>query len=256
VSSALYDRIGRRYLDVRREDPRIAARIHAALGEASSVLNVGAGAGAYEPRDREVLAVEPSATMRAQRPAGSAPVVDAAAEALPFADGSFDAAMAVFSDHHWSDWRRGLGELRRVARERVVLFNLDPAEAGRFWLTRDYLPGFHDLIPARYREPGRWRDELSELLGPVRLGPVAIPHDCRDGFYGAHWRRPHAYLDPRVRSGISVFALLDAREVEPAIDRLGRDLESGRWHEKNEELLELERLDLGYTLVIAERRPG
>src|SRR5438067_1866577 len=138
--SALYDTIGRGYTTTRRGDPRIARAIHGALGEARSVLNVGAGAGSYEPLDRDVVAVEPSAVMISQRPRDGAPVVQARAEALPFADASFDAAMAVLSDHHWRDGARGRRELRRVARRRVVMFTWDPSYAEAFWLTRDYLP--------------------------------------------------------------------------------------------------------------------
>src|SRR5919198_6304706 len=164
ASTALYDRIGRGYTDTRRTDPRLAARIWEALGDARTVVNVGAGSGSYEPADREVVAVEPSAAMIAQRPAGAAPVVRASAEELPFPDRSFDAALAVHSDHHWRDRLRGLRELRRVARRRVVLFNVDPAEVGRFWLTSEYLPGSLCLFPERYREPGVWVKELAREL--------------------------------------------------------------------------------------------
>src|SRR4051794_25667524 len=204
--STLYDDIGRSYTRTRREDPRLAAMLRAALGDARTVVNVGAGSGAYEPRDLDVTPVEPSEVMIAQRPAGAPPVVRGVAEALPFGDDSFDAALVVLSDHHWTDRAKGFAELRRVARERVVLFNFNPAENGRFWFNRDYLPAFDDLIPEPYRQPGMWEDELAELLGaPPRIEPWPVPHDCLDGFFGAYWRRPEAYLDPRVRAGISVF---------------------------------------------------
>ncbi|MDP8930797.1 MAG: methyltransferase domain-containing protein [Actinomycetota bacterium] len=247
----LYESIGRGYTATRGADPRIAEAIWKALGEARSVLNVGAGAGSYEPRDRQVLAVEPSAVMIAQRPADAAPVVRAIAEALPLADASMDAAMAVLSDHHWHDRRRALRELRRVARHRVVLFNADPAQAERFWLTREYLPGFLRLIPERYREPGAWARDFVEELGPVQLQPLLIPHDCDDGFYGAFWRRPDAYLNPRVRAGISVFVGLPEPEVTQAMNRLRDDLASGVWHKRHRDLLDLDACDLGYYLVIA-----
>ena len=242
--SALYDRIGGSYVATRGEDPRIAAAIHAQLGDARAVLNVGAGAGAYEPRDRDVTAVEPSAVMRAQRPPGAAPCIDARAEALPFADGAFDAAMAVLSDHHWEDRLAGLRELRRVGR-RAVVFQWDPAFADVFWLTRDMLPSF----------PGPQRVTLAQTeaaLGATRSVPVPIPHDCRDGFLMAYWRRPEAYLDPAVRANISVFALLPAAEVEAMVRRLRADLESGAWERRNAELLELDELDLGYRVIVAE----
>ncbi|HEX6654000.1 MAG TPA: class I SAM-dependent methyltransferase, partial [Thermoleophilaceae bacterium] len=166
-------------------------------------MNVGAGAGSYEPEDLDVVAVEPSEVMIAQRPEGAAPVVRAVAEELPFEDGSFDAAMAVLSDHHWADHDRGLAELRRVAR-RVVLFTWDPATVHDAWLVREYLPGFERLVPRGFR-----LEHTAEALGGARIEPVPIPHDCVDGFLHAYWRRPHAYLDPQVRAGISVFALME-----------------------------------------------
>jgi SAM-dependent methyltransferase len=248
----LYDDIGGHYTATRRTDPRIAEAIWDALGDARSVLNVGAGAGAYEPTDREVVAVEPSPVMAAQRASEAAPVLQATAEALPLADGSFDAAMAVLSDHHWSDRIRALGELRRVARRRVVLFNADPAQAERFWLTREYLPAFLRLIPDRYRRPGAWAEELADVLGAARRRPVPIPHDCLDGFYGAFWRRPAAYLDQRVRDGISVFARLPQPDVDDALNRLRHDLTTGAWHDRHADLLERDALDLGYYVVVAE----
>ena len=252
VKRAQYDRIGAGYTATRRTDPRIRAAIWAALGDAESVLNVGAGTGAYEPDDRAVTAVDPSATMLAQRPRGAADAVRASAEALPFEDDSFDIAMAILSDHHWQDRGRGLREMRRVARGRVLLFNADPAFARDFWLTNEYLPGFLDLIPERYREPGFWRDELRALLGDVELRDVPIPADCRDGFYGAFWRRPEAYLDDQVRAGISVFARLSDDKVADAMTRLRDDLAGGVWKERHGDLLRLDELDLGYRLVLAD----
>jgi SAM-dependent methyltransferase len=232
---------------VRREDPRLAARIRAALGDARTVVNVGAGTGSYEPRDLEVTAVEPSAVMRAQRPPDAAPVVEGRAEALPFADDSFDAALAVLSNHHWEDHDRGLLELRRVARRRVVLFTWEPRAQWDSWLVRDYLPGFGRLVPEGYT-----LDAMLATLGGGRIEPVPIPHDCRDGFMHAYWRRPHAYLDERVRDGISVFRLLPPEEVADAVTRLAADLDSGEWERRNAELLGLDELDLGYRLVVTE----
>jgi SAM-dependent methyltransferase len=190
--------------------------------------------------------------MIAQRPAGTARVIQGRAEELPFDDGSFDAVMAILSDHHWADRRRGLAELRRVARGRVVLFNANPGEADLFWLNAEYLPEFRELIAPRFREPGAWHDELREVLGAVELTAVPVPHDCTDGFYGAHWRRPEAYLDADVRAGISVFSQVSSGAVDRAIDALRADLRDGRWQERHRELLSMEELHLGYYVIVAE----
>jgi SAM-dependent methyltransferase len=242
-----YDTLGLGYTAVRREDPRLSARIRTALGDALTVLNVGAGTGSYEPADLDVTAVEPSAVMRAQRPPGAAPAVDARAEALPFGDDSFDAALSVLSIQHWDDPERGLAELRRVARRRVVLFAWEPSTVRDSWLVRDYLPDFARLVPV-----GFTLDDALGALGGGRIEPVPIPHDCRDGFLHAYWRRPRAYLDPGVRAGISVFHLMDQTEVAGALDRLAADLDSGEWARRNADLLELDELELGYRLVVAE----
>jgi SAM-dependent methyltransferase len=241
----LYDRIGRTYTATRREDPRLRAAIHAALGDARTVLNVGAGSGAYEPADRDVLAVEPSAVMRAQRPPDAAPAIDARAEMLPFPDRSFDASMAVLSDHHWDDRAGGLREVRRVAK-RAVVFTWDPAYVDAFWLTRDYLPGFRSLH-------GMDIEEVAAHLEADRIEPVPLAADWRDGFLMAYWRRPEAYLDETVRAGISVFGRLSEAEVREFVERLRADLASGEWVRRNAELLQRTEVDLGFRLVIAGR---
>lgn len=241
MPQALYDTIGRGYARYRRPDPRLAARIHAALGDARSVLNVGAGAGSYEPAGRRVVAAEPSAVMVRQRAAGSAPAVRASAEALPFRDAAFDAAMAVLTMHHWPDWRGGLREMRRVAR-RIVLFTWDPASPG-FWLVQDYLPAIVEedrpLFPAY--------DDIAEVLGPVDVQPVPIPGDCADGFLAAYWRRPAAYLDDGVRGAISAFARI--ADLDRPLARLAADLADGTWAQRWGALLEMTELDAGYRLV-------
>ncbi len=241
MSKATYDVIGAAYALRRRPDPRIAAAIASALGDARSVVNIGAGTGSYEPTDRVVQAVEPSELMISQRPAGAAPCVRASAEALPFEASAFDAAMAVLTIHHWSDWRLGLREMRRVARRRVVLLTFD-AEASEFWLTRDYFPA----LAALDREIMPKLSDLANEMGAFHASPVPIPHDCTDGFLGAYWRRPHAYLDPIARKSMSSFARIDA---EGGLKRLANDLESGVWSEHYADLLALDTLDVGYRLL-------
>ena len=240
-----YDTIGNGYASRRHADPRIAAVILDALGDARTVLNVGAGTGSYEPRDRMVVAVEPSRVMSAQRPVESVPVVQARAEDLPFATRSFDATLAVLTVHHWTAQLTGLQECRRVARERVVLLTWDPQATG-FWLVEDY---FHDLL-AHDRRVFPSLELLERALGAIEVRPVEVPADCRDGFLGAYWRRPEAYTDAAVRAGMSSFAR--SAGVAAGVERLRRDLESGAWDEKHGSLRgELTR-DLGYRLVIAE----
>ncbi|HEX2103156.1 MAG TPA: methyltransferase domain-containing protein [Solirubrobacteraceae bacterium] len=244
--AALYDRLGVGYTTTRRPDPRIAAAIHTALGDAVTVVNIGAGAGAYEPEDRKLVAIEPSRVMIAQRPPAAAPAIVSSAEALPLADDSVDAAMAILTDHHWADRAQGLREMRRVARRRAIVFQHDPQIGAEFWLARDYLPTF----VRRLR--GKRLADLMAPLGDVELRAVPIPHDCADGFLGAFWRRPHAYLDPEVRAGISVFRLLPEDEVAAAVRALRADLESGAWARRNADILEREELDLGFRVVVAE----
>jgi SAM-dependent methyltransferase len=247
MSSQLYDTIGAAYTVTRRTEPRIAAQTWAALGDARTVLNVGAGTGSYEPPGRDVIAVEPSAVMRAQRPAGAAPCVAAAAESLPFEDQSFDAAMAFATIHHWQDPIAGLREMRRVAR-RVVVFTHETSDTGwhrRFWLSRDYLPEVPDFLVGR---PSL--TELARAIG-ARTEPVPIPWDCADGFFEAYWRRPEAYLDEQVRRGISIWAKVGPETEQRVVRSLRADLGSGRWAERNRDLAGLDAAELGLRLLIA-----
>lgn len=239
----LYDAIGVTYAATRRTDPRIAERIWTALGDARTVVNVGAGSGSYEPSDRQVLAVEPSAVMRAQR-ADAAPCIAAAAERLPFVDGAFDAAMAVATTHHWRDPIAGLRELRRVA-ARVVVFTFDIAGLGQFWLTRDYLPELADLVADH---PSL--SDQAQALG-ARVVAVPIPWNCADGFPEAYWRRPGAYLDDSLRRGMSIWARLGPDIERRAVHRLRTDIDSGQWEARNGHLLALDTADLGLRLLIA-----
>lgn len=240
-NAAKYDTIGINYEQLRRPDPRIAAVIHEALGGAETVLNVGAGAGSYEPSNIAVTAVEPSFEMIAKRSAESAQAIQGSAENLPFEDNSFDAAMAVLTVHHWSDQARGLAEMRRVARGPVVILTFDPAH--RPWLT-DYLPQLADLDEEQMPAMAFY----GECLGDVTVEPLAIPHDCIDGFLYAYWRRPKAYLEERIRMGISSFWALD--DVSQGIEELSQDIESGAWARRYADLLNQETYDAGYRLVI------
>jgi SAM-dependent methyltransferase len=244
--AARYDAIGRTYTATRGTEPRIAARIWGALGDARTVVNVGAGTGSYEPPDRDVTAVEPSAVMIAQRPPGAAPAVQASAEALPFDDASFDAAMAVLTLHHWRDVRAGCAELRRVARDRVVVFSWDPTFVGRMWLGPEYFPDY-------MREDAEGFPSLADqaaALGDAEIEVVPVPWDCRDGFMSAFWRRPEAYLDPAVRAGISTLAKRSEDELAEGLARLRADLDSGAWARRHADLLERDELDLGYRLLV------
>ena len=243
-----YDVIGVGYATTRRADPRIAALLTAALGDARSVINVGAGSGSYEPPGT-VVAVEPSSVMICQRPAGSAPVVRARAEALPIVTGAADAAMAVLTVHHWSDLEAGVAELRRVARRRVVVLTWDQRVFRQFWLVREYLPQAAAVDDARAVPV----DHLATMLGGAHIEPVPVPHDCTDGFAAAYWRRPHAYLDPAVRAGISLLAQCSADILRPGLHRLGADLRSGRWYQRHRDLVQRTELDAGYRLFVAEQ---
>jgi len=242
MTGELYDRLGERYSLARRADPRIAASVWSLLGDAESVLNVGAGAGSYEPSDRTVVALEPSGVMRRQRPPEAAECVAGIAEALPFADASFDSVMSVCSDWFWPRPQTAFTEMRRVARDRVVVLTVDRSAAERFWLSREYLPNAHQL----------WRpfQETLAHIGPCEVHDVAIPGDCTDGFFHAYWRRPHAYLDPAVRESMAVFERLDSHEARVGLERLAEDLDGGRWRERHGALLETDALDLGYRVLV------
>ncbi|MGW1774791.1 MerR family transcriptional regulator [Streptomyces sp. NPDC002104] len=247
LGARLYDAIGGGYTTTRRTEPRIAAQIWDALGDARTVLNVGAGTGSYEPADRAVTAVEPSAVMRGQRPAGAAPCVAAAAESLPFEDRSFDVAMAVSTVHHWADPIAGLREMRRVAR-RVVVLTFDTDEPGwqdRFWLTRDYLPEFSAVLAGF--------PPLAGMAGAIgaRAEPVPVPWDCADGLFEAYWRRPEAYLEDHVRRAMSVWTRVGPQAEQRAVRSLRTDLGSGRWAERNGGLAGLPEADLGLRLLTA-----
>jgi SAM-dependent methyltransferase len=241
--TAVYDRIGVGYAELRRPDPRFAEAIAVAAGP-GTVVNIGAGTGSYEPAGT-VAAVEPSPVMIAQRPAGAAPAVQAVAEALPFADRAFDVSLAVLTTHHWTDPQRGLEEMARVSQRQVVL-TWDQAFTGEhFWFIRDYLP------EAAEREAGLAALATVRATWPqADVRRVEVPHDCTDGFFAAYWRRPEAYLRPAVREAISGLALLDQDLVGEAIRRLASDLAEGTWSRRYADLLARDSLDCGYRLVV------
>lgn len=239
-----YDVIGVGYGSKRRPDPRLSAAIDEAIGSASTILNVGAGAGSYEPSDRPVVALEPSGVMLAQHRGHRR--VRGVAEHLPFDDGAFDVALAILTVHHWEDLDAGLAELRRVA-TRQVLFTWDPDYQHKLWITTDYVPAIDDLETSRFTS----LTSILDTLGAHTVETFEIPHDFTDGFQAAFWRRPEMYLDPEVRRASSTFASLPPELVMPGIERLRRDLQTGKWHETYGGLLALEKADFGHRIVIA-----
>ena len=250
MSAPAYDRIGLSYSEVRRADPRFEAAIRRALGDTKSVLNIGAGAGSYEPSDREVIAVEPSPVMIAQRPADAAPAIQGTAESLPLEDKSVDATMGVFTMQHWDDVNRGLAEVLRVTRERIVFLTLDLDVTAEMWLCRDYLPEIveHD------RETFPTIAHLQDVLPGLQVDTVLVPADCTDGFCVALWSRPEAHLDPAVRRASSIWHLLPPSVVDSRLDRLRRDLENGEWDRRYGQLRTQAALDVGVRIVKAHLR--
>jgi SAM-dependent methyltransferase len=247
VSYVSYDRIGLGYGRFRKPDRRIKARLMSALDDARTVVNVGAGTGSYEPTDRVVLAVEPSEEMVKQRPPDAAPCIRAAAERLPLFDQSFDAAMGILTIHHWSDPVGGLRELVRVA-PRVVLFAYEPTVHSTFWLWQEYFPAAAS-ISAASELPTK---QVVDVIGADRVETVLVPHDCSDGFGPAYWRRPAAYLDPDVRGCISGLARLSGEDLEPGLERLRQDLDTGAWQTRHQDLLNLDAIDAGLRLIVRE----
>jgi SAM-dependent methyltransferase len=248
TGAAGYDAIGVAYAGVRRADPRLAAHIRAALGDARTVLNVGAGTGSYEPTDREVIAVEPSAVMIAQRPADAAPAVQASAESLPFAESSVDATMAIFTLQHWDDVEQGLREAMRVTRERIVLATVDVDVMAQMWLARDYLPEMVDHDRAAFPTI----EQLAGLLPQLSVEQVPIPADWVDGFCIALWSRPEAHLDPRVRQASSNWHRVGPHATARAVAQLERDLATGAWDRRHGRLRGLASLDVGVRLLVSQ----
>jgi SAM-dependent methyltransferase len=249
--SPRYDQIGDGYARTRREDPRIARVIEAALGDARTVVSVGAGAGSYEPRDRHVIAIEPSDVMAAQRRPDLVPAIRAGAGELPLRDRSVDAAMAVLTVHHWdADQGRGVRELRRVARETVVILTYDPVVSGQMWLMNEYLPEVADLDRRMFPCPQRiavW------LGGSVEIATVLLPRDCRDWMPGSFWSAPERVLDPSARSATSGFARMPPEVIARVSAAVRRDLASGAWDRRHGHLRTLDQFDVGLRLITATR---
>lgn len=247
LTAAVFDTIGVGYAPIRQPDARLGSAIDSALGDAETVINVGAGAGSYEPRGKFVIAVDPSATMIRQRSVGSAPAVQGTAEALPLPDRCADAAMALHTVVHWTDLRRGLAEMRRVAR-RVVLLTIDPDVARGLWIVADYVPemisGHLSRLPAI--------STLVDQLPGARVVAVPVPSDCTDRFLVALWARPEAYLDAEVRRATSPWHQIPASASERAVERLKVEIEDGSWDRRYGHLRGLDSLDVGLRLVIAD----
>lgn len=244
-----YDVIGAEYAATRREDPRIAAQIHAALGDAHTIVNVGAGAGSYEPRDRHVVAVEPSEVMIAQRDPSLPPAIRGGAYPLPLEDQSMDAAMAMLTIHHWDeDQERGVREMRRVARGPVVILTYDAEVSARMWLMADYLPEVAALdrriFPPLETLAG-WLD------GDVTVREVPIPRDTPDWSLGSFWAHPERVLDARARNSTSGFARMSAEVVNRVVEAVERDLQDGTWDGRHGHLRELDEYDAGLRLLVS-----
>lgn len=244
---ALYDNIGNNYAVTRSTDPKVAQQLYAELQGATRIVNIGAGTGSYEPENIEVVAVEPSSVMIAQRKAGSARVEQAFAEKLPFEDHSFSHAMTVLSMHHWQDRARAFQEINRVATQKFVAITWDP-KSEPFWLTRDYFPEIYEMDRRIFPDLA----ELSDYFDDVIMRPLVIPSDCQDGFLAAFWKRPEAYLSSQVRQAMSPFSKI--QNLSQGLQMLEGDLASGAWAEKNQAILDSAYLDVGYKLISARVR--
>ena len=244
----IYDEIGVNYSVTRSTDPIIAQQLYTELAGAERIVNIGAGTGSYEPEGVELVTVEPSSEMIRQRPKGSYPVKQAPAENLPFDDNTFSHAMTVNSMHHWPDQKMGFQEINRVATEKFVAITWDP-EAEPFWLTRDYFPEIYQMDRAIFPKLG----ELKNHFDDVVIKPLLIPADCKDGLFGAFWRRPEAYLRDDVRQATSPFSKVN--NLDAGLKKLAADIESGTWAERNKELLIATAYDVGYRLVAAKIKP-
>ncbi|MFK7802076.1 MAG: class I SAM-dependent methyltransferase [Anaerolineae bacterium] len=243
----IYDEIGLNYSVTRCTDPKIAQQLYPELQGATRIINIGAGTGSYEPENVELVAVEPSAKMIAQRGIGSYRVEQASAENLPFEDDSFSHAMTVNSMHHWGNRELAFSEINRVATEKFVAITWDP-QSDPFWLTRDYFPEIYKMDRDIFPE----LDEFKAYFDDINISPVQIPSNCQDGLFAAFWRRPEAYLDRQVRQATSPFSKVT--NLSEGLQKLKDDLASGAWAKNNHNILNLSSLDVGYRLVTAKVR--
>lgn len=241
----IYDKIGETYNRERWPDPRIEEKIHRKLLGIRSVLNIGAGTGSYEPKDKIVIGLDPSMVMLKSRLPGAAPCVMGGAEALPFKTSAFECSMVILTMHHWSDWKKGIQEALRICKYRLVIVTWDPGHAG-FWLTQDYLREIKKVDSAKFPK----MEDLRAALGNISIEPVLIPGDCKDGFMGAYWQRPEAYLDESKRKSISSLAL---NSSVPGLEKLRRDISSGEWEKKYGYLRNESELDIGYRLIVFDK---
>ena len=250
MTSADYNFVGKNYSKLRKADPIINKYIVDALLNIDSIINVGAGTGSYEPKDKKITAIEPSSIMRNQRDINSnAEVFNAVAENLPFNSNSFDAAMAILSIHHWNDWKKGLQEMIRVSRYKLVLLTWIDIHID-FWLY-DYFPKIRNLDINLFPS----LEDLSNSLGNFEIITVPIPSTCQDGFLCAYWLRPDCYLNPSIRSAISTFSRMEERDLNSGLIKLSNDLRSGAWYEKYKHLLNLKEFDFGYRLIVHNKIP-
>ncbi len=214
-----------------------------------TVLNIGAGTGSYEPTDRAVTAVEPSAEMRARRAPDLPAAIDAVAEKLPFPDDSFDASMTTFSVHQWPDLEAGLREMRRVTRGPALVLTCDPDALDRFWLN-DYSP---EVIAVEARRYPRVEVIAKALGGRSKVVSVPIPLDCTDGFQEAYYGRPERFLDPAARLACSAWSFVGATAIDRFEAHLDRDLKSGAWDARNARLRTQPLFDGALRLIIGRR---
>lgn len=245
----IYDEIGRNYSVTRCTDPTIAKQLYAELQGATRIVTIGAGTGSYEPENVDLVAVEPSSNMIAQRKRGSLPVEQAFAEKLPFGNKCFSHAMMVLSLHHWANRALAVKEINRVVTDKFVAITWDPTSEP-FWLTRDYFPEIHAtdklIFPAL--------ETFNDYFDDVKISPLPIPSDCQDGFFAAFWKRPEAYLSHQVRQSMSPFAKV--KNLAAGLQKLEADPASGVWTQNNHALLDLSALDVGYRLISAKVRNG